>query len=155
MSLLDTGRSVADNEIISKPRRTAAFKEDTDMLTKVLCNIALLIIPCCTFLIGLKRKSGCAMRARLGYSSDLALTNEQAWAYAQHASSIRYMVVSVVLAVATLWFFNSLPFTAPAAPLVSALTVFMFQMLVMIFVIASVEIGLRDLLHPKAKKAKK
>lgn len=125
-------------------------------MIKVLCYIALLVLPCCSFWVGLKRRSGCAaMNAKLGYSSDLALTNPQTWAYAQKASSTRYMAVSVVLAIVCLWFFNILPAKTPAALFVSALTVFMFQVVVMVVVTSSVEIGLHGMIHPHVKKAKK
>lgn len=132
-----------------------ALKEEIDMI-KVLCYIALLVLPCCSFLVGLKRRSGCAaMNAKLGYSSDLALLNAQTWAYAQKASSLRYMVVSVVLALVCLWFFSILPAETPAALFVSALTVFMFQVVVMVVTVSSVEVGLHGMLHPHARKAKK
>ena len=69
-------------------------------MTTVLCYISLLIIPVCSFLMGLYRRSGCKeMHARLGYTSELSLSGPQAWARAQQASSLRYMIVSVVLCV--------------------------------------------------------
>ena len=69
-------------------------------MTTVLCYISLLIIPVCSFLMGLNRRSGCKeMHARLGYTSELSLSGPQAWARAQQASSLRYMIVSVVLCV--------------------------------------------------------
>ena len=68
-------------------------------MTTILCYIALLILPLCSFLLGMKRRSGCKeMHAKLGYTSELALTSPHAWARAQRASSLRYMIVSVLLA---------------------------------------------------------
>ncbi len=125
-------------------------------LGKIVWYLALLIIPCCTFLLGLKRKSSCAViRAPFGYSSELSLTNETLWATAQKLCSKRYLVVSIILAVFSLWFYTILPAETMAQLSVSGITVVMFQMVVMIFVIATVEVSLRNVLHPKQKKAKK
>lgn len=118
-------------------------------MTTILCYIALLILPLCSFLLGMKRRSGCKeMHAKLGYMSELALTSPHAWACAQRASSLRYMIVSVVLAVFSIWALSILPANTPAALGVSALMLVMFQVLVMIVVIVTVEVSLRRLVHP-------
>lgn len=118
-------------------------------MTTVLCYISLLIIPVCSFLMGLYRRSGCKeMHARLGYTSELSLSGPQAWARAQQASSLRYMIVSVVLAVFSFWALAILPANTPAALGVSALMLVMFQVLVIIVVIVTVEVSLRRLVHP-------
>lgn len=118
-------------------------------MTTVLCYISLLIIPVCSFLMGLYRRSGCKeMHARLGYTSELSLSGPQAWARAQQASSLRYMIVSVVLAVFSFWALAILPANTPAALGVSALMLVMSQVLVMIVVIVTVEVSLRRLVHP-------
>ena len=118
-------------------------------MTTALCYIALLILPVCSFLLGLFRRTHCReMHARLGYTSDLALASPHAWDCAQRASSLRYMIVSVVLAVFSFWALAILPANTPAALGVSALMLVMFQVLVMIVVIVTVEVSLRRLVHP-------
>ena len=130
-------------------------KED-NVMTTVLCYIALLILPVCSFLLGLFRRTHCReMHARLGYTSDLALASPHAWACAQRASSLRYMVVSVVLAAFSLWAFSILPANTPAAMGVSALMLVMLEVLAMIVVIVTVENTLRRLLHPHAQTEQK
>lgn len=125
-------------------------------MTTVLCYISLLIIPVCSFLLGLWRRSRCReMRARLGYTSDLALSSPHAWACAQRASSLRYMIVSVVLAAFCFWALSILPANTPAAMGVSALMLGMLEVLVMIVVIVTVEVTLRKLVHPHAQAAAK
>lgn len=125
-------------------------------MTTVLCYISLLIIPVCSFLMGLNRRSGCKeMHARLGYTSELSLSGPQAWARAQQASSLRYMIVSVLLAIACPWFLSILPAKTPAALAVSALTLVMFETVVMVVVISTVEVSLRKLVHPHAQEESK
>ena len=97
-------------------------------MTTILCYISLLILPLCSFLLGMRRRSDCKeMHAKLGYTSELALTSPHAWACAQRASSLRYMVVSVVLAAFSLWAFSILPANTPAAMGVSALMLVMLE----------------------------
>ena len=130
-------------------------KEDI-VMTPVLCYISLLIIPVCSFLLGLWRRTHCReMHARLGYTSDLALASPHAWACAQRASSLRYMIVSVVLAAFSLWAFTVLPANTPAAMGVSALMLVMLEVLTMIVVIVTVETTLRRLVHPQEKASAK
>ena len=125
-------------------------------MTTILCYISLLIIPVCSFLLGLWRRTHCReMHARLGYTSDLALASPHAWACAQRASSLRYMIVSVVLAAFSLWAFSILPANTPAAMGVSALMLVMLEVLAMIVVIVTVENTLRRLLHPHARTEQK
>lgn len=125
-------------------------------MTTILCYIALLILPLCSFLLGMKRRSGCKeMHAKLGYMSELALTSPHAWACAQRASSLRYMIVSVVLSIACPWFLSILPAKTPAALAVSALTLVMFETVVMVVVISTVEVSLRKLVHPHAQTESK
>ena len=110
----------------------------------VLCCVCLLILPCCVFALGLHRRAGCsAMRARLGYSSELALQGPHAWALAQRLCSRRYMAASVAMAAFSLWCLYILPARTPAAQIVVALTLLLFQIDALVLVIATIEVSLR------------
>ena len=116
----------------------------------ILCTLLLMIIPAIMIYAGYVRQSRCAqVGAKYGYTTQLSLSSEKAWAYAQSACPKRYMVWGVVLAVVDL-LLMLLPLGAePLSIAIYAFTLLLLELLVWGVVVCTVESGLRKLLGIK------
>lgn len=112
--------------------------------TWILFIFIMLIAPFLTIQAGFLRATRCgSMDAERGYRSKLALSSQEAWAYAQKSCSMRYMATGVVMAMATLLAASVLPAQTPLQLLVYTGVIVLVQVAVVLFLIATVEGGLR------------
>jgi len=80
--------------------------------THILALIIMLIIPAFTTLLGFKRMSStAALGAKGGYRSERATVSPAAWAFAQKACGIRYLIGGVAMAVFSVLLTLVLPVT--------------------------------------------
>lgn len=116
----------------------------------LLCLFLMLIIPVLTLQTGYLRLRKCAdMDAERGYRTALSLSSPEAWAYAQKACSVRYMVAGFVMAVIALLVARALPYDNLLNLYVFTGTIILFETAAVIVLIATVESGLRTLLGIK------
>lgn len=116
----------------------------------LLCLFLMLIIPVLTLQTGYLRLRKCAgMDAERGYRTALSLSSPEAWAYAQKACSVRYMVAGFVMAVIAVLVARALPYDNLLNLYVFTGTIILFETAAVIVLIATVESGLRTLLGIK------
>ena len=116
----------------------------------LLCLFLMLIIPVLTLQTGYLRLRKCAdMDAERGYRTALSLSSPEAWAYAQKACSVRYMVTGFVMAVIAVLVSRALPYDNLLNLYVFTVTIILFETAAVIVLIATVESGLRTLLGIK------
>lgn len=112
--------------------------------TWILFIFIMLIIPYLTFEAGYLRKTKCRqMGAERGYRTALSTSSPEAWVYAQKACAQRYMITGAAMAVCSLLLAYATPLESPMTLLIFTLVVMLFQCVVVLFLIASVESGLR------------
>ena len=112
--------------------------------TWILYVFIMLVIPAVTAQTGyLRLKSCAAFDAERGYHSTLALSSPEAWAYAQKASSMSYLVTGIVMAVLSLLIAYGLPANSPLTLFIFTGTIVLFQSAAVIVLISCVESGLR------------
>ncbi|MDO5299663.1 MAG: SdpI family protein [Clostridia bacterium] len=118
--------------------------------TWILCIFILLIIPFLTLQCGFLRMNRCAkLGAERGYRSQLAMSSPEAWAYAQKACTVRYMITGVVMALLSLLIAFSLPTDSALNLFIFTGTLLLFQTAAVIVLIATVESELRNRYAPK------
>lgn len=118
--------------------------------TWILCIFVLLIIPFLTAQSGYLRLKQCAeVGAERGYRSALAMSSPEAWAFAQKASSVRYIITGIVMAVLSLVIAFSLPTDSVLNLIIFTGTLMLFQTAAVIVLISTVESQLRTLLGVK------
>lgn len=116
----------------------------------LLCLFLMLMIPVLTLQTGYLRLRKCAgMDAERGYRTALSLSSPEAWAYAQKACSVRYMVTGLVMAVIAVLVARALPYDNLLNLYVFTGTIILFETAAVIVLIATVESGLRTLLGIK------
>ena len=119
----------------------------------LLCLFLMLIIPVLTLQTGYLRLRKCAdMDAERGYRTALSLSSPKAWAFAQKASSVRYMVTGFVMAVLSVLIARALPYDNLLNLYIFTGTIILFQTAVVIVLISTVESGLRALLGLKKEQ---
>lgn len=119
----------------------------------LLCLFLMLIIPVLTLQTGYLRLRKCAdMDAERGYRTALSLSSPEAWAYAQKASSVRYMVTGLVMAVLSVLIARALPYDNLLNLYIFTGTIILFQTAAVIVLISTVESGLRALLGIKKEQ---
>ena len=119
----------------------------------LLCLFLMLIIPVLTLQTGYLRLRKCAdMDAERGYRTALSLSSPNAWAFAQKASSVRYMVTGFVMAVLSVLIARALPYDNLLNLYIFTGTIILFQTAVVIVLISTVESGLRALLGIKKEQ---
>ena len=80
--------------------------------THILALIIMLIIPAFITLLGFKRmNSTAALGAKEGYRSERATVSPAAWAFAQKACGIRYLIGGVAMAICSVLLTLVLPVT--------------------------------------------
>ena len=116
----------------------------------VLCTLLLMIVPAIMVYAGYVRKDRCAkIGAKYGYTTELSLSSEKAWAYAQAACPKRYMVSGAVLAaVVVLLMLVALGAEAQSV-FIYGFTLLLLELLVWSIAVCTVESGLRKLLGIK------
>ena len=119
----------------------------------LLCLFLMLIIPVLTLQTGYLRLRKCAdMDAERGYRTALSLSSPEAWAYAQKACSVRYMVTGLVMAVLSVLIARALPYDNLLNLYIFTGTIILFQTAAVIVLISTVESGLRSLLGIKKEQ---
>ena len=113
----------------------------------ILCVAVLLVIPANMIIAGYYRQHSCnKLGAKFGYASNLALSSQQAWDYAQRACPMRYIIAGVILVlIALLMMLLALGIDA-VSTCIFASVILLLELLVWGFVYISVESGLRKLL---------
>lgn len=112
--------------------------------TWILCIFIVLIVPVLVAQVGFLRMRGCkSMDAPRGYRSTLSLSSAEAWAFAQKASSGRYIITGLVMAVLSLLLILAVPSDVVLNLFIFTGTILLFQAAAVIVLISTVESQLR------------
>ena len=119
-------------------------------MSLVVCVAMLIVIPAVMVFFGAVRKNLAGkIGGKFGYKTELSMTSQEAWDFAQKACVTRYVVGGIAIAAGTAWLMSLAMGVAPVAFVVYSLTVVLFQCLALACVTMSVEMGLRKLLGVK------
>ena len=104
--------------------------------THILALLIMLVIPAFVTLLGVKRmNSTTALGAKGGYRSERSMSSPAAWAFAQKACGIRYVIGGVVMAVCSVLLTLILPVTKTVMASVIYALVFAVSWIVVVLVL--------------------
>ena len=104
--------------------------------THILALIIMLIIPAFTVLLGFKRmNSPAALGEKGGYRSERSMVSPAAWAFAQKANGVRYVIGGIAMAVCSVLLTMILPVTKTVLASVIYALVFASAWIVMVLVL--------------------
>lgn len=114
-------------------------------IAKVICCALLLITPALIIRSGLlSARSASSFGASHGYRSNTSLSSPEAWTIAQKLVSVRYPIIGILLAMASLGFLLAMPITNTLTLAIIWAIAFGFEIVILLSAMVSVEISLQN-----------